>query len=808
MLDLMDNLWIADQNNNRVTEYYSPLFNSSANFVLGQPDLFHNQRNQGSTPTASTLFSPLAVEADSHNNIYVADNGNNRVLEYNKPLASGSSAANHQWGQGGFTTGTCNLGGTTTTSLCSPTGVALDGTNNLYAVDAGNNRILEYNETSNPPTNLTANRVFGQGGSFTLRTCNFGGLGAASLCNPQDVAASGAVLIATDINNNRALVYNSPLTSQTANVVLGQPDFLHNAANTVDKVGMDNPSGIAVDKNNHLYVADFTNNRVLGYTSAASFANNAPAAIVIGQLDFFSALRNHNGGVTPGAGTLANPESVATDSSNNLYVADLSNNRVLEYNTPFSQAITQGFIANRVYGQAGSFTTATCNLGGLGANTLCIPRGLAVDTHKNLYVADQGNSRVLEYPSGSTTAGRVFGQGTTGTNFTANGCNTGGLSASVVCQPTGVTTDGTNNVYVADWRNNRVLEFNETANPPANFSANMVFGQGGSFATNTCDLGGVSASTLCNPHKLIVDSNSNLYVSDSANDRVLEYNTPISSDTIADTVFGQVGNFTADLCNFRNPGPNGNSLCGPVGVALDSAQDLLVGDFTNNRVLKYLQPLATAGTVTPAPSPLAFGTVAQHSTLTKTVTMTAGGIVPVLFTGVSITGTNAADFKVASNTCQGYVKNGTACSVGVSFTPAAAVGTAESATLTLFDNGSNSPQAISLTGTSSTQTTITPTSLSFGSVTHGTTSAPKTTTLANNQSVSISVSPAPSISSGSPTFKISSATCGSSLTAFSSCTVSVTCTPPSAAPFPGTLTITDTPDTLSPNNVSLSCTGT
>jgi sugar lactone lactonase YvrE len=620
------------------------------------------------------------------------------------------------------------------------------------------------------------------------------------------------MLVATDINNNRALVYKTPLTSQTANVVLGQPDFLHNAANTVDKMGMDNPSGIAVDQSNHLYVADYTNNRVLGYTSAASFANNAPAAIVIGQPDFFSALRNQNGGVTPGAGTLANPEAVATDSSGNLYVSDLGNNRVLEYNAPFSQGKVQGFTANRVYGQGGAFTSPFCNLGGLaanGANTLCTPRGLALDTHNNLYVADQGNCRVLEYPSGSTRAARVFGQGTTGTSLTTNSCsNSAGVSASTLYWPYGVATDASNNVYIADFQNNRVLKFNETANPPSNFTANIVFGQGGSFATGTPNLGGVSANSLWKPHKLVVDSHSNLYVSDSGNDRILEYKTPTTIDTTADTVFGQVGNFTARLCNFNNASvpPNGNSLCGPVGVALDSAQDLLVGDFTNNRVLKYLQPLAAAGTVTPSLSPLAFGAVAQHSALTKTLTVTNSGIVPVLFTGASITGTNAADFKVTSNTCQGYVKNGTACAVGLSFTPAAAVGAGETATLMLFDNGTNSP-AISLTGTSVTQTTVTPTSVSFGTVVHGTTSAPQTVTLKNNQSVSISLSPAPAISAGSPTFKISSTTCGASVAAFSSCTASVTCTPASAGPLPGTLKITDSPDTLSPHNISLSCTG-
>ena len=60
--------------------------------------------------------------------------------------------------------------------------------------------------------------------------------------------------------------------------------------------------------------------------------------------------------------------------------------------------------ATRVYGQMGSFTTHTANLGGISANSLENPAGLALDSSGNLYVADAYNNRVLFYLSGSTTA--------------------------------------------------------------------------------------------------------------------------------------------------------------------------------------------------------------------------------------------------------------------------------------------------------------------------------------------------------------------------------------------------------------------
>ncbi|HNC58951.1 MAG TPA: hypothetical protein PLP33_26230, partial [Leptospiraceae bacterium] len=70
-----------------------------------------------------------------------------------------------------------------------------------------------------------------------------------------------------------------------------------------------------------------------------------------------------------------------------------------------------GPTATRVYAQLGSFTTNTTNKGGVSANSFYAPNGIALDSSGNLYVADSSNNRVLYYPSNSTTATRVYGQG-------------------------------------------------------------------------------------------------------------------------------------------------------------------------------------------------------------------------------------------------------------------------------------------------------------------------------------------------------------------------------------------------------------
>jgi len=110
--------------------------------------------------------------------------------------------------------------------------------------------------------------------------------------------------------------------------------------------------------------------------------------------------------------------------------------------------------ATRVYGQNSSFTSNTANNGGVSANSLSASGRIALDSSGNLYVADTGNNRILYFPSGSTTATRVYGQNG---SFTASVVNNGGVSATSLNQPLGLTLDSSGNLYVAHTGNNRVL---------------------------------------------------------------------------------------------------------------------------------------------------------------------------------------------------------------------------------------------------------------------------------------------------------------------------------------------------------------
>jgi hypothetical protein len=254
----------------------------------------------------------------------------------------------------------------------------------------------------------------------------------------------------------------------------------------------------------------------------------------------------------------------------------------------------------------------------------------------------------------------------------------------------------------------------------------------------------------------------------------------------------------------------GNSTTGGPSNPGGVSSDVFVADAGNNRVLKYLNPQAVPGAVG-FTTTVAFGNVAQNNTsLAKTDTFSVPSTsTSVTFGGATISGANASDFRITSNGCTGHiVPPGGNCKISLTFTPTAAVGTAEAAKLTLNDNGSNSPQSVNLTGTSATQTSITGTTglrpnltLAYGTVP---TNATKTVTLTNKQAVSISVSISSISGPNAADFAITKNTCSSgTVAAFKSCAVSVTFTPTLSTSETAQFTITDSPDSQSPTTITM-----
>jgi hypothetical protein len=222
---------------------------------------------------------------------------------------------------------------------------------------------------------------------------------------------------------------------------------------------------------------------------------------------------------------------------------------------------------------------------------------------------------------------------------------------------------------------------------------------------------------------------------------------------------------------------------------------------------------AAVPTATLSPATLSFGSVAvgitsaaKTSTLTDTSTTVALNI-----SSITITGANAGDFKMTSaSTCpnSGTINPLGTCLITVTFTPAAPG--ARSATLTVNDNTSSGKQTISLSGTGVVTATLLPASLNFGTVTVGTTSAAKSSTLTDTSSTAALTITSITLGGADPgDFQITPATtCPGSGTvkALGTCLITVTFTPTATGARSATVTVDDN-TSKGTQTISLSGTG-
>ncbi len=522
------------------------------------------------------------------------------------------------------------------------------------------------------------------------------------------------------------------------------------------------PTSVAVDFTGNIYIAEQTENVVLKMDTTGNITTFAG---VLGSTGSYS---GDNGPAS--AAHLNAPAGLAVDGLGNLYISDSGNGRIREVNA------TTNTITTFVGGGSGSYFN-----GGTGTAVVLAPAGIAFDPSGNLYIAEPTQQIVVKVTSQGVATLFAGVQGSGGAGVAGYNGDNIMANAAELNAPTSVTTDRAGNVYIADSLNYRVRYVNENA-----VAGQISTAAGNGTKGNTGD-GGVSTSAEVTPLYVEMDEGYDLFISDGTTLR------KVSNQ-------GYITTFAGGGTGGLGGPPTAAALSGVGQPGIDNNGNVLIPVTGTPQVL-------SAG----PKGLLQFGSQATGTTsapLTVTVENTGNNFLNFNSLNFSATG----PFSVTGGTCEqqtdGGYSPGEFCTLTVTFTPTTSG--PQTGSISVASNALASPSTIELQGSGTAAATptatLSPTTLSFGSVTTGVTSTAQTLTLSNTGSAALAISGI-TIGGANPADFAETNTCGTSLAAGATCTISVTFTPASAANFAATVSVADNA-TGSPQTASLSGSGT
>ena len=430
-------------------------------------------------------------------------------------------------------------GGPATEALLTfPYGIAADGQGNIYIADTENHRIRKVD----PEGIITTFAGTGEEG--------FGGDGGpateAKLDWPSGVAvdAEGNVYIADQENERIRKVDSDGLITTFAGS--GSYNFRGDEDGIpAVEASLNWPTGVAVDAQGNVYIADSYNNLIRKVGSDGLITTIAGSGRVFG---FFEEPDEDDigDGCPATDAKLDWPIGVAVDAEGNVYVADVGHDRVRKLTGTGTEYIITTFAGTGEEGDEGGHIGD----GGSAAEArLSAPRGVAVDDRGHVYIADTGNNRIREVDSD--------GMITT----IAGDDSTMGAQLSV---PRGIAIDADGNLYIADTGNNQVHKWDDGGLTAIAGAAGL--GDGGP-AIN---------ARLLEPKGIALLEDGTLYITDSGNNRVRKVDT----DGVITTFAG-----TGEQGSGGDGGPATEAqLYYPTGIAVDSAGNVYIADSRNNRV--------------------------------------------------------------------------------------------------------------------------------------------------------------------------------------------------------------------------------
>ena len=506
VFDRVGNLYIADGGNLRVRRV------DTAGTIATVAGTGERGFGGDGGPAAKARFrSVSSLAIDGAGNLYIADYWDNRIRRVDTRGIITTVTGTGQEGYSG------DGGPAVKARLHGPLGLAVDGSGSLYIADAGNHRVRRVDARG------TITTVAGTGKS------SYGGDGGpaarAQLSTPIGLAIDGVGnLYIADHHDHRIRRVDTRGTITTV-AGTGEKGYGGDGGRAVE-AQLDGPLGIAIDGAGNLYITDHYNHRIRRVDTAGIITTVAGD----GRRDF-----GGDGGPAVKA-HVSYPNDVALDGAGNLYIADLRNHRIRRVDATGTITSIAG-IGNSSYGGDGSPAVEA---------HLREPADVALDGAGNLYIADSGNHRIRRVDSEGIII-TVAGAGTSG--YSGDG---GPAVEAQLYTPRGVALDGAGNLYIADYLNHRIRRVDSEG-----------------IITTVTD-------RVYYPSDVVVDESGTLYIADSENSRILRVDRSGSHTVVAGT--GKSG-FSGD----GGPAVEAQ-LWSPRGAGMDGAGNLYIADSANNRI--------------------------------------------------------------------------------------------------------------------------------------------------------------------------------------------------------------------------------